>query len=240
MYRRAARFNKKSPTDVKMPYSVFNPHSLTPCLQTDPTKIITTCIDPGIKNCAIRTAIHDTSTGKSQTILFFHSDFTHQIHGKETVSTSETKIGGETEYYSKVFSVFDPYIPFFIQSQYIGIESQLPINYDLVRMAQHLITYLMMVTRDKGNRPLILELSPKLKSSMLGAPPKLTKPQLKKWATEKGCSLLRADGEESIAAFIESQTKKDDYGDVVCYEKCLVLLSTVGLCQLPKPHQETK
>jgi hypothetical protein len=230
MYRRLARFNKQAPTGVKNPFVIFNPHTLTPCSTQDPNFITSTIIDPGIKNCAIRVAKYSLQTGKSQTLMMQNFNFT-----RVEAMASTGNYGLETQYYPQVLTTLDPYLELFCQSQYIGIESQLPINYDLVRMGQHLISYFMIRVRDQGNRPLIIEIDPHLKSRMLNAPPRMKKPELKSWAHTMGIHFLRYSDEHSLADQLSQTTKGDDMGDIICYEKCLILLLTQGICRPPMP-----
>lgn len=232
MYRRLARFNKKTPTSVKTPYIIFNPHTQQPCLASPSGLIYITTIDPGIKNCCIRCSAYDPNTQRSKTLTQSLINFTHF---SLVPSTSNNGMYGiETSYYSAIFVTLGPFIPYFINSHYIGVESQLPINYDLVRMSQHILTYLMYVVRDKGNRPYIMELAPQLKSRMLGAPPKMTKPQLKKWAREKGIELLKNAGEHDVAYHLEV-SKGDDHGDTICYEQVIILILYGRSTYIPPP-----
>lgn len=158
-------------------------------------------------------------------------NFTHKGLLEFTVGN----YGLDTQYYAAIFAAFEPYLQYFINSHYICIESQLPINYDLVRMSQHITTYLMTVVRNVGCRPLIVELDPHLKSQMLGGPPKMTKVELKAWAHKMGVHFLRESGEHEMADFLEARKKGDDMGDVILYEKCLILLIFQGICKLPHP-----
>ena len=229
MYRRLARFNRKAPTGVKPPYIVFNPHTLPPCVRSSEDHVMITAIDPGIKNCGLRVSIYSLVSGRSQTLLMCNLNFTHEAY-HQTGSC-----GIETHYYPAIFTAFEPHRHYFIASQYICVESQLPINYDLVRMSQHIITYLMTMIRDQGSRPLIIELDPHTKTRMLGAPPRMTKPQNKAWCRGMAIYFLKFDGEFECAQFLEQQGKGDDMGDVVCYEKCMILILTQGICRLPLP-----
>jgi hypothetical protein len=232
-YRRLARFNRKAPTSVKPAYLIFNPHSLQPCIGLPSGNIITTTIDPGIKNCAIRCAEYDVTTCRSRTLVLTNINFTAAAHSANSIDAIS---GMDTSYYSAIFSALEPYTKYFQESHYIGVESQLAINYDLVRMGQHIITYIMTLVRDKGNRPYIMEIDSHLKTRMLHAPPKMTKPQRKKWAADYAINYLELyDQEPQIANYIRSQGKKDDYGDVVCYEKVIIIILSQGIAKLPIP-----
>lgn len=237
MYGRLARFNKKAPTTVKLPYITFNPHILKPLVSSKEfgtsNFLVGVFVDPGIKNCAIRIAHYDLDTGAKTTRLQLNFDFTHESLTTEFVTTG---YGIDTIYYTNVSKALDEYSELFRWAHYIVIESQLPINYDLVRMSQHITTYLMMTVKDKGFRPLIIEIDPKLKSRMLGAPPKMTKPQLKVWCKNKAVAILRERGDTVTADMIEKVRKGDDHGDTVCYEEIWWMILRDGLNTPPIPQ----
>ena len=232
MYRRLSRFNKSSKKQKSpIPYTVFNPHSDGPiCIIPDSGHITIVTIDPGIKNCAIRCATYDPKTNMSVTNLLIKINFT----SKELAKKSE--VGADTNHYSSIFNLFEPYEIFFITAQYIAIESQYIDNLDLIRFGQHLTTYLMTIVRNKGNRPIIIELDSRLKTQMLGAPPKMNKPQRKVWAVKAAKEYLIQSNEPHLVTFLEEQrSKADDFGDVICYEKVVILLLFKGVGQLPQP-----
>lgn len=68
--------------------------------------------------------------------------------------------------------------------RYVVIERQMAINYRSTRMAQHLITSLFFLLRERGKYyPVIYEINPKIKSRVYGV--RLPKPELKKWTLRK-------------------------------------------------------
>lgn len=219
MYR-LRKFNKKSPVSPKPPYIMFNPHSQSPCVASSTGLIYLVIIDPGIVNCCIRSSAYNPKTGVSKTLCQCLINFT---------------TGEGISCYDSVMKVLEPFIPHFTNAHYIGIESQLAINYDLTRMGQHLITYLMCHVRDKGHRPYILELDSHLKTQMLGAPKKMTKPQRKKWARDIGIQFLDQAGEPEVADMIRKCTKGDDHGDTICYEKVMIQIINGTLHRVPAP-----
>lgn len=217
MYKRSLRFNKS--VKENSPYTIFNPHSKNENIPLRSSEIFpdiipwiqVTCIDPGIYNCGLRVERRYIENGimKTVTLVQMRLDFS---------SKSVTDlIGKDTMHYKNSTNILDEYTDHFITSHYILIESQLPINYDLVRMSQHIISHISVSVKDKGLYPLIVEIDPKIKTNLLGAPKKMTKTQRKIWAYEKGIELLKKNGEESIANMIMSFKKKDDHGDVICF-----------------------
>ncbi len=94
----------------------------------------------------------------------------------------------------------------------------------------------MQGVKDKGFRPLIVEIDAHLKSRMLDAPKKMTKPQLKKWAPAKAIEILTARGDHATAKLIATAGKADDHGDAVCYDEVWWRILAGGL-HAPPPVQ---
>lgn len=227
MYRLYRR-NLNNPTTIKSPYLVFNPHSENPCIMNpnEPFIYITT-IDPGTVNCCIRCSEYNKQTNKSRTLTQVLVDFKYEDNAFE--------FGNDMSYYNSIFKLLDPFEEYFINSHYIGIESQLRDSYDNIRISQHLITYLMCTVKNKGRRPYILELDSHLKTRLLNAPKCKTKYQRKKWAKEKGIELLIQMGESNVADELK-KGKMDDHGDVICYEQVIILLLR-GILNPPTGNQ---
>jgi len=236
-YRRLGRFNKKAPTTVRPPYIIFNPHDLNeeeeyPLLnppsvseffgRPNETFIQIAAIDPGIKNCGIRIE-RRWSGGTVETVMLARINF---LVGDEISDTS---------YYRNSIRILRPYIPYLEMSQYIIMESQLPINYDMVRMSTHLISFLMMNLENKGCRPMICEVDTYFKSRILKAPPKMTKPELKKWCRDYAIKLLEERGDLSTRDVIISAGKQDDISDCVCYCEGWWKALTEGIQQIKSP-----
>lgn len=235
MYRRAARFNRKAPTSAKAPYLIFNPHDSNCPLNSkdlypnDEAWIQIAAIDPGIKNCALH-VIRRTNSGV-KTLVLNKFDFTISSH-------VEPEDGIDTMYYMRVIEYLSKYINYFITSQYIIIESQLPINYDMVRLCQHIITFLSLYVKNQGLKPLIIEIDPKFKSKLLGAPTHMTYAELKKWAWENAVNILKKYNDNDTVNMILNTTKKDDYGDVICYTEAWWIVLNQGLYSIPMMASE--
>jgi len=200
-------------------YIKYNPHTLNPLIHSsnaDPNSnyVIGVFIDPGLINCAIRVCKNDLTTGKIETLLQVKLDFKKNTSNKDN----------EIDIYNNSIGILDYYLDFFKWSHYIIIEKQLPINYSLVRMSQHIISYFMINLRNKGFRPLIYEIDPKQKSHLLGGKFKMSKPQLKVWCKNKALEILTTRGDESTKKLIISSKKQDDHGDTVCYDECWWIL----------------
>lgn len=235
MYRRAAKFNKKAPTSAKAPFLIFNPHdsnaplNSTKLYPSSEEWIQITAIDPGIKNCGIHVVRRTKS--ETKTLVLNKINFTISSHEEQT-------IGIDTMYYIRVIEYLGQYINYFTTSQYIIIESQLPINYDMVRLCQHIITFLLLYTKNQGLKPLIVEIDPKFKSKLFGAPTHLTYAELKKWAWENAVKILKSRNDIETSNIITNATKKDDYGDVVCYTEAWWLVLNQGIYPVPLVSEE--
>jgi hypothetical protein len=235
MRRHIVRYNYKAPTTHKQPYTIFNPHdgpapwglktiiesALSPSAAGSPQNQIESYIyimsvDPGIRNCGVRIEqrrlVNDILVHVN-TIMMVRINFNENDPLEHT--DPETQVF-QTAYYTRSTNILDNYLPYIIQCQYILIESQLPINYSMVRMSQHLITYLSIRVKNTGNRPLIIEIDPHLKSRLLNAPTKMSKPQLKKWCRQKALDILFARNDMAGHDAIIKAGKGDDMGDTVC------------------------
>jgi hypothetical protein len=236
MYRRVGRFCKKKAVTsaAKPPYVVFNPHApmeggKTPPLSSafltplSPKWIQVAAIDPAVKNCAIRverrTFENDqdqTKPTKCETILLKRIDF---LTPPSDESSLATKSVSGSEYgcqYMYMIEYMAKYADYFASCHYILIESQMAINTEMMRMSQGIITAIAFIVRNRGLRPLIIEIDPKLKSSTFGAP-RMDKPTLKRWTETKAIEILTENNETEIANYIREAKKADDLGDVVCY-----------------------
>jgi hypothetical protein len=207
MFKRASKFTGK---EVNRPFSVFNAHTEKKIVKTinEQDQQYYTCafIDPGARNIALRISEYNIETDVIRTVIL------------DLINLTINNKSADNALYMNMYSVLDEYIDCFSKCNFIVIESQLTINYSMVRLSQHLITYLTLVTRDKGALPVIVEMDPKTKSRLLCAP-KLAGKAVKKWCLEKAIELLKARGEEGVLKYLQSHRKKDDLGDVICYDE---------------------
>jgi hypothetical protein len=233
MYRRVGRYSKVA-GGSKSPWLVFNPHTLpapitSASIGCETNWIQVAAIDPAVKNCAVRIErrTFDKDAVLIETILQKKMDFLTNL-------TDEAI--GPTNYYINSTIALSRMMEHFAACQYILIESQMPVNTEMTRMSQHIISILMFALRDCGMRPLIIEIDPKVKS--LGAG-RMTKPELKKWAAAKAISILRENGDTATADFIQNSAKRDDHGDVVCYTTAwFKILSDGGIVYTPPKCQD--
>jgi hypothetical protein len=243
MFRRGNRFNRfkkaKSNTE-KDPlkfYSIFNPHSLIAPVYSKEGKWIQVCaIDPAVKNCAIRVE-RWYPNNKIETIEFSHSDFTLP-YDKDNVQET----GKENFFYTNSCDVLKEICENYLEEcHYIVIESQLSFAYDNVRIQSHITCALCIYLKDKGNRPLIIEMDPKLKTRLLGAPAMKDKKQIKQWAIDKACEFFTEEGDLESLQFMKDLAKirkSDDIADTKCYLKALeILLNSKTLPKIKERHK---
>ena len=193
------------------PWVIFNPHTLSPLLPMHDSMTICT-IDPGIKNCAIRIA---------------------KRTGDQVSTILQDKV--EFKSYTDTITYFGSIKDHLLNCHYIIVESQLRVNYDLIRMGQHIQSTLMVLVQNQGLRPLIIEVDPKLKSSYLGAPKFKSKKDLKKWASQMAISILESRSDSGTLKIITGAKKQDDHGDVICME--MMFWSILASGSIPIPNK---
>jgi hypothetical protein len=247
MYKRSSRFNRfrKKPKNKskigKEPmkfFSVFNPHQSDAPLypkESEGKWIQVGSIDPAIYNFGLRVERwHDD--GRIETIIFSHTNFTQHDGFKVQ------EVGKENFYYANSVRILRAMCKNYLEDcQFICIESQLSFNYDMTRMMSHIIGVLSTCLSEKGNLPILIEMDPKLKTRLLGAPPMKKKDDVKKWAIVKAFEFFEEeDDQESLEFMREMQKckKADDVADVKCQLKVMELLLATGV--LPKILERPK
>jgi len=190
--------------NLKPPFCEFNPHDFdAPVMRNK--NILITSIDPGIVNCGVYVSCYNTEKKTHESLflarLTFNSENNHYVESLKQLNDLEENHG------------------FFSSSHYVVIESQMTVSYDNTRMCQHLISYFMSTYKNKGNRPLIIEITSQAKTRLLECPKGLSKYQYKKWCANKAIKYLEDRGGEKEENFIDSikgSKKKDDMGDAIC------------------------
>ena len=222
------RRGAKDPIDNSFsapPFNPFDPHD-GPAPYYNGESIIVTSVDPGIKNCAIYVQKINLLNDKKTSIFLTRMDFNQD----ETHITSSIKMLEKLEKDMELFS----------RSQYILVEKQMTMSIPNTRMGQHLITLFCRMVRNKGKRPIILEITPKAKTKVLKCPAGMKKYEYKKWCVNKAIELLESrdnDYEEKFITCIECATKgkKDDMGDVICQSEAFARIVKSDIFEYPKP-----
>lgn len=142
--------------------------------------------------------------------------------------------------FSRITAFILSKIDLLTKCHYIVSERQLAVNYKSVRISTHALALIMALTENKGNKPIVIEVSPQLKYRQLEAPKGWTERQLKTvWTPEKALQILKQRGDHVSATVIEKAKKKDDFSDTVLQFEALnkllelIPVETVQL-KLPK------
>lgn len=201
------RYYRNRKLKVGEPYCIFNFHDKeSPKIKNK--NIIICSIDPGIVNTAIYVLCYNLKTKEQKSMHLSKHSF-----NDDNWVISMTKQLSNIEDEKNLFSL----------CHFIVIESQMSFNYDATKLAQAILTLLGTMTRNKNNRPLIIELSSQCKTKILGCLPRTTgedknayKRRYKKWSVEKALEILTENEDTEYLEFIRSERKKDDLGDAIC------------------------
>lgn len=211
----------KSESPDKTPYTVYYPHD-KPNEQRnwDQGYYQVVSIDPARKNYAMRIErrYHD---GKIIPIVFDKVAI-ESFEVKEKITICNT--------YQMLTAFLDKYLQFYYDCHFFIIERQLPKNYKATRIAQHTISYFSVKLQNAHLLPSIIEICPKLKGKVLGAPGGINDKQLKTWAVEKARELLamRQD-KSSVDVMNHFHNKQDDLADTICQIEALFICWGLGV-----------
>lgn len=140
------------------------------------------------------------------------------------------KNGSNQSIYSTINLFLDQYVQEYKNTHVVIIERQMSniktgaINYKMIRVSQHIISYFITKTGNWPKHPSVIEFDSGLKTNLLGAPLGLDKPGRKKWCRVKALELLtRRNDITAITKFNQSK-KKDDLGDIVCQAEAYCIL----------------
>ncbi len=172
-------------------------------------------IDPAIKNFAIRIEKRYASS-YVETIYMIKIDLS--TYGDVNESTGTTVV--DPRILSAVIYVFNQLSPWITDCQIVAIERQMAQNYKSSRIYQHLLTYFMMVIPSFKRYCVLMDLSPKLKGKILGAPKGLNYNGLKQWGIGRAIEILTWRNDLVALEVIrqhkgKSKTKADDLCDTV-------------------------
>lgn len=215
-YYSGPKTGKKESPD-KTPYTSYYPHTI------DVKKRVWTqnyhqvvSIDPARVNYAIRIEKR-YDNGIIKPVVFDKTaieEFYNDDNGSLVCKT-----------YENLTHFLDKYKDYYMDCHFIIIERQLPQNYKATRIAQHTITYFSLRLCDTPLLPTIIEIDPKLKGRILGAPKGCNDRQLKNWAVEKARELLTKRNDDfSLGVLNHFKNKQDDLSDTVCQIEALFIL----------------
>jgi len=115
-----------------------------------------------------------------------------------TVPDQESDDFGIKEY-DEANKFFDRYIDIVKECHFIVIEKQMTKNPNMIRMIQHLITYFMIKTADRGVKPQIVVINAGLKTRSLGfkkTPGRKGNTELKNFSEEMAIRIIEKTGSE--------------------------------------------
>jgi hypothetical protein len=206
----------KGESPDKTPYTIYLPHNKNISERKWTQDYIQfASIDPARKNFALRIE-RRYYDGRIIPIVFDKTSIELIVEEGEIIICKT---------FDNLSNFLGKYLIFFLECHFLIIERQLPQNYKATRIAQHTISYLSVKLCDSELLPSIIEVDPKLKGKILGAPKNITDKQLKTWAVERSRELLILRGDEfSINVMNHFKNKQDDLGDTVCMIESLCIL----------------
>lgn len=206
------KINKTESPD-KTPYTVYYPHTLPAVNRRwiqDYTQVIS--IDPARKNYAMRVE-RRFKNGKIIPVVFDKTEIEDIVEENDYIICNT---------FQKLTYFLDKYASVYEDCHYVIVERQLPQNYKATRIAQHTLSYFSLKLFNKPLLPSLIEVDPKLKGKMLGAPKGITDKQLKTWAIEKARDILTKRSDEySLSVLNYFSRKQDDLSDTVCQAEAL-------------------
>lgn len=206
---------KVSEAPHKTPYTMYYPHTrpISERNWNQPYYQVAS-IDPARLNYALR--VERRYNNGWITPIVFDKAKVELIEEKDGIITDKT--------YDVLTKFLSDYIKIFQECHYIVIERQVPMNYRAVRISQHTISYFSSILFNTDLLPSIVEVDPKLKGKVLGAPSGLTGNQLKTWAVETARNLLTIRGDSfSLGVLDHFKNKQDDLSDTVCQVEALFI-----------------
>lgn len=198
----------KSEDEPKTPYNTYWFHSISrlesqsKIQQRDYIKIVS--IDPASKTYSIRTEARFYD-GRVIPIVFDLWD----IRTSPNVDPDHPD-----ENRANLFRKLDEIKKYIIDVDIVLIERQIPLNVKSRNMMCATIDYFGLLLRDSPRYPIILDIDPKLKGRMLSAG-RLSKVELKQWATCKSREILKLNKDEWSLQRLEEHKKKDDLADTI-------------------------
>jgi hypothetical protein len=168
-------------------------------------------LDPAIKNLAIRVEKR-YKNGKIECL--FTDKYAPLEDEKITINNKEIL---SNKLYVNIINILSKLEQYFPETHYVIVERQLPQNIKATRVMQQIICFFMLSLQNKHYYASIIEVDPKLKGKMLGAPKGCRENELKKWAIVKALELAEMRNDEYTLKILNTKRlKKDDLADVLC------------------------
>src|SRR5579863_1451478 len=196
----------KRSNNIKNPYTII--HSSN---KPFPGDYIIASVDPGICNFALRVEARDFKVKNIRLIAYYNVDLTcgRGVDKKQSLGVNlAPALIQLTTFLNDLLNIFESCHMFII-------ERQLPRNFLATRICQHVISFLL-IKLDTNKLPSIIEISPRLKCKMLGAPPGTKGKQLKKWSVDTATKLLEIYKDTTSLQLLKQANKRDDLADTFC------------------------
>lgn len=148
-----------------------------------------------------------------------------------------------SDWSSNLFDYLDSISEHLMNCHFVIVEEQMKKNHDTTRIAQFIITYAMTKLKDSPYRPLIVELSPKIKGRQLGSPPDLGHDGMKAWGIFKAHELaIIRDDKMALKYFRNSSSRRgsrkvDDIADAMIQIEGFFLMNSLPVPSVP-PWEE--
>jgi len=127
--------------------------------------------------------------------------------------------------YGRLLELFEQYIDHFMNTHIVIIEKQVPNNTGMTRLGPAIVMYFSMLLRNAPLLPLVIELFPTVKTSVLAD--KVLKKAIgaKRWSIRVAIALLKARGDdEGLRTLRSDPAKMDDMADTVVMPEAFLLL----------------
>lgn len=215
-------FQRKTPKTQapdKTPYTLYNPNDGEWKEEAWKGRVRVISVDPGLTNFCIRVEERPYQVEMCD-------DYTIKPLLYEKLKLKRDEIGldqhQQSHHYTYLINFLDQHLDVFKTCHMMIIERQMPFNYKATRIAQHVISYMMINCRNLATSFLIFEVDSKLKGRELGAGSNLNDRGIKQWAVEVAHEILGLRHDDwSLKVLAKSKKKQDDLADTVCQAEAL-------------------
>lgn len=174
-------------------------------------------IDPGKVNFALRIEKRIRKTATVETLVYLRKYLGLDDQDKELIKPVSI-------FYRDMLRLLDQYRDLYLQTHIVLIEKQVRDNYNMTTTGPFIVSYFSTLLRNTPLKPMIVEMNPTMKSSVLGDPVFLETWDVKEWSIHIARALLVARGDEKgLASFDEDKEKSDDKADVVIMPEAFML-----------------
>lgn len=231
-------YRKRQAKKEKPNKGMYTIHSRDKTVKSDEPFYQFVSIDPATDHFAFRIERRWIG-GRVEGLVFVKVSFLSGQNSRRTIGEIGTGRSSTTQAeatplisYEDVTAFIEQYNSHYTTTHFFVIEQQLDINYQCVRLSQHLITYFVELSKRLDNRPLVVEISSKAKSKCLGAPKGMNRNALKEWDVETAYNFLTKRNDSLSLKVIDSFRKKDDLADTVLQIEALWILFRLDLASL--------